>query len=54
MNPAIKIIISSGKIPERADPAGAAALKELEVNSILTKPYTADAVLRLVHELLEN
>jgi PAS domain S-box-containing protein len=54
MNPAIRIIISSGKISDRTDPAGAAALQDLEVNSILTKPYTAEAVLRLVHELLHG
>jgi PAS domain S-box-containing protein len=51
MNPAIKIIISSGKI---SDVASTTALQELEVNSVLTKPYTADTVLRLVHELLHG
>ncbi|HWA09300.1 MAG TPA: PAS domain S-box protein [Opitutaceae bacterium] len=52
MNPAIKVVISSGKMSGLADPATTAALGELEVGSILTKPYTADAVLRLLNDLL--
>ena len=54
MNPQIKIIISSGKMSGLADPASAAAMKDLDVSSVLAKPYTAETVLRLVHDVLQG
>lgn len=54
MSPSIKIIISSGKMSGLADPASAAVMQDLNVSSILVKPYTAEAVLRLVHDVLED
>ena len=54
MNPQIKIIISSGKISDPPDLSQGTMLRDLQVSAILAKPYTAEAVLRLVHDLLHG
>jgi two-component system cell cycle sensor histidine kinase/response regulator CckA len=52
MKAAIKIVISSGKTSGMGDKISGTALDELQVDAILTKPYTAEKVLRIIHDLL--
>jgi CheY-like chemotaxis protein len=52
MKPGIKIIISSGKATGLADQPNRTALDDIQVHSILTKPYAAEKILQVIHELL--
>ncbi len=54
MNPAIRIIVSSGKTSGLADKVKLAAANDLRVDSILSKPYTAEKILLVIHDLLAS
>jgi two-component system, cell cycle sensor histidine kinase and response regulator CckA len=54
MKPAIKIIVSSGKASGLGGKTSRADLDGLQPDSILTKPYSADRLLNVVHALITD
>jgi two-component system, cell cycle sensor histidine kinase and response regulator CckA len=54
MKPDIRVIISSGKASELADKIQQSSGDGLQVDTVLTKPYTAEKVLRVIHDLLAH
>jgi PAS domain S-box-containing protein len=54
MKPTIKVIISSGKAFGHGGQASRTGFEDLQANSVLTKPYTADRLLHVIHALITN